>query len=84
MFLRALVTALCRSCLDSCGKKFDINLFLKRFSILKRFVKNDPAYELETLKSVQALDHKLKHLPGNISQPLLKISKFKPFYFFFN
>ncbi len=66
MFLRALITSLCRSCLDLNRKKFDINIFLKRFTILKKFVGNDPVHEIEVLKAVQALDHKLKHMPGFI------------------
>ena len=65
-YLRALVASLCRSCLDLNRKKFDINIFLKRFTILKKFVNSNPVYEIEVLKSAQALDHKLKHMPGFI------------------
>ena len=63
-FLRVFVTSLSRSCLDTSGKKFDINLFIKRYPILKEFIRNDQEFELETLKAVQALDHRLKHIPG--------------------
>lgn len=60
--MRALASALCLSCLD--GRKLDIGSFIKRYFILKEFTQNDSRLEIEVLNSIQALDHKLNHIPG--------------------
>jgi len=53
--------------LDSNGKKFDINLYIKRFPGLKEFItRNELKFEIEILRAVQKMDYKLKHIPGFI------------------
>lgn len=61
-FIRAIVTAVCRSCLDS-NNKLDSNLFKKRGPILTKFINRNDDFELESLFAVQALDHKMQHQP---------------------
>ena len=63
-FIRALVTAVCRSCLIE--SKLDPALFKKRSPILTKFINRNDEYELESLFAVQALDHKMQHQPGFI------------------
>lgn len=62
-FIRALVIAVCRSCLVD--NKIDAFLFKNRTSILTKFIGKKEELELEALFAVQAVDHKMKHLPGN-------------------
>ena len=70
-FIRALVTAVCRSCLDA-NSKLDPHLFKNRSSILTKYINRKEEFELESLYAIQALDHRMQHQPGNI------------FTFFFN
>jgi len=69
-FIRAIVTAVCRSCLDQSGTsgkdKVDSQLFKKRSPILTKFINHNEDLELEALYAVQALDHKMQHQPGFI------------------
>lgn len=60
-FVCALVIALCRSCLVE--SKLNAELFKKRTPIITKYTK-DEDFELEALFAVQALDHRMKHLPG--------------------
>merc|ERR1712127_206146 len=64
-FIRAVVTAVCRSCLDSTNK-LDTNLFKQRIPVLTKFINRNEEFELECLFAVQALDHKMQHQPGFI------------------
>ena len=60
-FVRALVIALCRSCLTE--SKIDPELFKKRSPIITKYAINEDL-ELEALFAVQALDHRINNLPG--------------------
>ncbi len=53
-FIRALVLALCRCCLDFQNGKLKLNasLFEKRISITDKYIKNDD-HQLEALNAVQ-------------------------------
>jgi hypothetical protein len=62
-FIRALVTAVCRSCLGE-DSKIDATLFKKRSPILTKFIAENEELELESLFAVQALDRKMQHQPG--------------------
>jgi len=64
-FIRALVTAVCRSCLDA-NNKLDHIRFKNRSSILTKFINRKEEYELEALFAIQALDHKMQHQPAFI------------------
>jgi len=63
-FIRALVTAVCRSCFDA-NSKLDPQLFKNRSSILTKFINRKEEFELESLYAIQALDHRMQHQPGN-------------------
>ena len=63
-FIRALVTAVCRSCLDV-QNKLDPVLFKNRSPVLTKFINRDEEFELEALFAIQALDHKMQHQSGN-------------------
>ena len=62
-FIRALVTVVCRSCLDA-SSNLDHIRFKNRSSILTKFINRKEEYELEALFAIQALDHKMQHQPG--------------------
>jgi translation initiation factor 4G len=66
-FIRALVLALCRSCLTDSDTqlKIDAELFKKRSPIMSKFVTNEDL-ELESLYAIQCLDHRTQHLPSFI------------------
>ena len=63
-FIRAIVTAVCRSCLDSNNNKLDPQLFKIRSPILTKYINRNEEFELEALFAIQALDHKMQHQPG--------------------
>lgn len=65
-FIRALVTAVCRSCLDSNINKLDPQLFKSRTAILTKYINRNEEFELEALFAIQALDHKMQHQPAFI------------------
>ena len=65
-FIRALVTAVCRSCLDA-SNKLDHTRFKNRSSILTKFINRNEEFELEALFAIQALDHKMQHQPGKVN-----------------
>ncbi len=65
LFVRALVISVCRSCHQ---EKFDLQLFKHRSSLLHKYIGKREEMELEALFAIQALDHRMKHLPGMCHQ----------------
>lgn len=63
-FVRALMTAVCRSCMFE--SKIDQALFQKRGLILSKYIARKDNLELESLFAIQALDNKLQHPSGKI------------------